>query len=264
VRFVEPGAGYLACVWVGAGRLAEPDDIVQAVEAALVTGGRLSGTRILITAGPTLEDLDPVRFLGNRSSGKMGLALARAAHARGADVMLVLGPTHAEVPPVGEVVRVRSAREMHAAVMARTDRVDAIIMAAAVADYTPARGSSASKIEKGGDLSLELVRTVDILAELGRWRGGRRRPVLIGFAAQTGDVESPARRKLVEKGVDLIVANDVLSQGAGFEVDTNQVTLVSHDSSDPLPLMTKDDVASIVIDRLERLVAPEATAAARS
>lgn len=251
VQFVDPGEGYLACGWIGAGRLAEPEAIVRSVEALLKRPGRLAGRRILITAGPTIEDLDPVRFIGNRSSGRMGFALARAAHARGADVTLVTGPTTVEPPAVHAVVRVRSAREMHAAVMAHADQADAIIMSAAVADYTPAAGPAGSKIEKAGDLRIDLVRTADILADLGRWRGDRERPVLVGFAAQTGDVEAAARRKLLSKHVDLIVANDVLAPGAGFDVETNQVTLVSHEGAEPLPLMTKDEVAGLVTDRVE-------------
>jgi phosphopantothenoylcysteine decarboxylase / phosphopantothenate---cysteine ligase len=260
VHFVDPGEGYLACGWVGAGRLAEPETIVASVEVLLERPGRLSGRRILVTAGPTAEDLDPVRFIGNRSSGRMGFALARAAHARGAEVTLIAGPTEVEPPVVHEVVRTRSARDMHAAVTARADRMDVIIMAAAVADYTPADGTRPGKIEKGGDLHLELVRTVDILAELGRWRADRSRPVLVGFAAQTGEVETAARRKLLAKGVDLIVANDVLAPGAGFEVTTNQVTLVSRAGSDPLPLMSKDEVAAIVMDRVEQALAAELVA----
>ena len=264
VNFVDPGEGYLACGWVGAGRLAEPDAIVASAEALLARPGRLSGRRILVTAGPTIEDIDPVRFIGNRSSGRMGFALARAAHARGAEVTLIAGPTEVDPPAVHEVVRTRSARDMHAAVVARADGMDVIIMSAAVADYTPADGARPDKIDKGGDLHLELVRTVDILADLGRWRGDRTRPVLVGFAAQTGDVEAAARRKLLGKGVDLVVANDVLAPGSGFEVTTNQVTLVSHAGSEPLPLMSKDEVAGIVMDRVEQALSPRTAAPARA
>jgi phosphopantothenoylcysteine decarboxylase/phosphopantothenate--cysteine ligase len=194
----------------------------------------------------------------------MGFAIARAARARGAEVTLVAGPTDLEPPAVQEVVRTRSARDMHAAVIARADRTDAIIMSAAVADYTPADGRRPGKIGKGGDLHLELVRTVDILAELGRWRGDRTRPVLVGFAAQTGDVEAAARRKLVAKGVDLVVANDILAPGSGFEVTTNQVTLVSRAGSEPLPLMSKDEVAGIVMDRVEQALAAESVASTQA
>jgi phosphopantothenoylcysteine decarboxylase/phosphopantothenate--cysteine ligase len=262
VRFVDPGAGYLACGWVGKGRLAEPEAIVEAVQALLQPRTSLTGLRVLVTAGPTIEDLDPVRFIGNRSSGRMGFALAREAQARGASVVLVAGPTSVEPPPVGEVVKVRSAREMRAAVMARVERVDVVIMSAAVADYAPA-GVSAGKIEKGGSLTITLERTPDILAELGGRRGERHRPVLVGFAAQTGDPMPSARRKLAAKRVDLIVANDVTAPGAGFDVPTNQVTLVSAAGAESLPLMPKTDVARHVLDRIEQLLmaSPVASAA---
>jgi phosphopantothenoylcysteine decarboxylase/phosphopantothenate--cysteine ligase len=253
-RFVDPGEGYLACGWIGKGRLAEPEDIVRAAERLLQTRASLSGQRVLITAGPTIEDLDPVRFIGNRSSGRMGYALAREAHDRGAEVVLIAGPTALEPPAVAEVVRVRSTREMRDAVLARADGADAVIMAAAVADYTPEGGAAAQKHEKGGPLSVSLVRTPDILAELGERRGARPRPVLVGFAAQTGDVVAPARRKLQAKRVDLVVANDIGAPGAGFEVETNQVTLVSAAEIVNLPIMAKTDVASAVLDRLERIL----------
>jgi phosphopantothenoylcysteine decarboxylase/phosphopantothenate--cysteine ligase len=255
VRFVDPGEGYLACGWVGPGRLAEPDAIVAAADALLSSRTSLVDRRIVVTAGPTVEDLDPARFLGNRSSGRMGFALAQEAAARGADVVLVAGPTSLDPPAAASVVRVRSAREMHAAVLAEADRADAVIMAAAVADYAPAGGASAVKIEKGGPLVLHLERTPDILADLGRRRGEAARPVLIGFAAETGDLESRARRKLVAKRVDLIVANDITEPGSGFETSTNRVTLVSAESSDALPLLSKTDVAARLIDRLETLLA---------
>jgi len=258
VRFVEPGEGYLACGWVGRGRLAEPEAIVDAADALLRTRQSLSGRRVLVTAGPTVEDLDPVRFIGNRSSGRMGVALAREAAARGAEVVLVAGPTTVELPAVAEVVRVRSARDMHDAVMMRSEAVDAVIMAAAVADFRPAGGPHSGKMEKSGPLSIALERTDDILADLGRQRGVRRRPVLVGFAAQTGEVEAAARAKLTSKRVDLVVANDVLAPGAGFDVETNQVTLVGPESSEALPLMSKREVASIVLDRVESLLAESA------
>jgi phosphopantothenoylcysteine decarboxylase/phosphopantothenate--cysteine ligase len=254
VHVVEPGAGYLACGWVGTGRLAEPEQIVEAADALLRPSTSLAGRRVLVTAGPTIEDLDPVRFLGNRSSGRMGFALAREAAARGADVTLIAGPTPVEPPAVGEVVRVRSAREMHAAVMARADHADVIIMAAAVADYTPAGAAASYKIEKTGPLTLHLERTADILAELGSRRGDRSTPVLVGFAAQTGDPAARAQEKLRSKRVDLIVANDVTVEGAGFDVETNQVVLVSADAVEPLPMLAKTEVASEVVDRVERLL----------
>jgi len=253
VRFVDPGAGYLACGWVGKGRLAEPEDIAAAAAKVLAPKTSLAGTRVLVTAGPTLEDIDPVRFVGNRSSGRMGFAIAAEARARGAHVVLVAGPTAVAPPDVHEIVRVRSAREMHQAVAARAADADVIVMAAAVADYTPVAVAD-EKIEKGGALSLQLERTTDILKDLGARRGDRARPVLVGFAAQTGDPVAAARRKLESKRVDLIVANDVTMPGAGFDVDTNVVSLVSRDAAEALPLLSKADVAAAILDRVERFL----------
>jgi phosphopantothenoylcysteine decarboxylase/phosphopantothenate--cysteine ligase len=264
VGFVEPGDGYLACGWIGRGRLAEPEEVVAAVEARLQARTSLAGRTVLVTAGPTLEDIDPVRFIGNRSSGRMGFAVALEAQARGATVQLVAGPTAIEPPAVGEVVRVRSAREMHAAVMARAGDADVVVMAAAVADYAPAVVAE-SKIEKGGPLRIDLERTPDILADLGARRGDGQRPVLVGFAAQSGPVEGAARGKLEAKRVDLVVANDITEPGAGFDVETNHVALVSHDGVERLPLMSKREVAGLVLDRVEaRLAGASALAAPRA
>lgn len=273
VQFVEPGEGYLACGWIGKGRLAEPEAVAEAADRLLAsrgsaasadgTAGRvgpLAGRRVLVTAGPTLEDLDPVRYLGNRSSGRMGFALAAAARDRGALVTLVSGPTAITAPVVDEVVAVRSAREMHAAVMARAGEADVVIMAAAVADYTPAGGAAGGKVEKGGPLTLVLERTKDILFELGAMRAGAARPVLVGFAAQTGDPVEAATRKLAAKRVDLMVANDVTAPGAGFDVDTNIITLVAEDGATPLPRLSKRDAADAVLDRVERLLERRAEA----
>ena len=254
VRFVDPGAGYLACGWIGRGRLAEPAAIADAVDRLLADGRSLAGRRVLVTAGPTIEDLDPVRFIGNRSSGRMGFAIAAEAAARGADVILVTGPVAIDPPPVAELVHVRSAREMHEAVLARADAADVVVMAAAVADYAPAGGAAARKIEKGGALTLTLERTPDILAALGARRAGGTRPVLVGFAAQTGDPLPAARRKLDDKRIDLIVANDVTAPEAGFDVDTNQVTFVAAGAAEPLPLLPKREVARLLLDRVERLL----------
>jgi phosphopantothenoylcysteine decarboxylase/phosphopantothenate--cysteine ligase len=264
VRFVDPGSGYLACGWVGPGRLAEPEAIVEAVEGIVAPKTALAGKRVLVTAGPTFEDLDPVRFIGNRSSGRMGFAIAAEARARGAEVTLVAGPTSVEPPAVDSLVRVRSAAEMHAAVVARAGRADVVVMAAAVADYAPAAGAEDHKIEKAGALTMTLSRTTDILAELGARRGDAARPVLVGFAAQTGDPLAAARRKLAAKHVDLIVANDVTQAGAGFDVSTNQVTMVSNDGVEALPLMSKIDVARRLLDRIEvRLTADPVAPASR-
>ncbi|MEZ5285264.1 MAG: bifunctional phosphopantothenoylcysteine decarboxylase/phosphopantothenate--cysteine ligase CoaBC [Vicinamibacterales bacterium] len=237
VHIVEPGAGFLACGWIGKGRLAEPDDVVAFVQQVLQprsTG--LAGRRVLVTAGPTYEDIDPVRYIGNRASGCMGVALAAEAGARGAVVTLVTGPTGLDLPPGVDVVRVRSAGEMHAAVMERASDQDAVIMAAAVADYT--LDPAARKIAKSdGPLVLTLSRTRDILADVGALPSrAAGRPVLVGFAAETHDVVAHAREKLARKRADLIVANDVSRADAGFEVDTNAVTLVTADGADDVPL----------------------------
>ncbi len=256
VRFVEPGEGYLACGWTGKGRLAEPEAVVTAALALLGGSRSLSGRTVLVTAGPTYEDVDPVRYLGNRSSGRMGFALAAEAARRGAEVVLVAGPTAVTPPAVATLVRVRSAAEMHAAVMTHAPAADCVIMAAAVADYTPDGGAAAGKRQKtDGPLTLSLVPTADILADLGRWRDGAARPVLVGFAAETGDPVSRARKKLTSKRVDLVVANDVSKPGAGFDVDTNEVTLVTASEAEPVGLGPKSAIASAILDRVETLLA---------
>jgi phosphopantothenoylcysteine decarboxylase/phosphopantothenate--cysteine ligase len=255
-RFVEPGEGYLACGWIGKGRLAEPDEIVAAAEAMLRPEGPLRGRRVLVTAGPTCEDLDPVRYIGNRSSGRMGYAIAAAAARRGAIVTLVTGPTAIEPPAVHEVIATRSAADMHQAVMARASGMDVVVMAAAVADYAPA-SRAGQKVAKDGDtLTLVLRKTPDILGELGRRRvadGGG--PVLVGFAAETEDVVAHAAAKRERKHADLIVANDVSRPDAGFDVDTNAVTIVGPDGAETLPLQSKARVASEILDRVEKLIA---------
>ncbi|MQA29791.1 MAG: bifunctional phosphopantothenoylcysteine decarboxylase/phosphopantothenate--cysteine ligase CoaBC [Luteitalea sp.] len=257
VRFVEPGEGYLACGWIGRGRLAEPDEIVAAAEAVLRPPGPLRGRKVLVTAGPTYEDLDPVRYVGNRSSGRMGFALAAEAARRGAVVTLIAGPTSLDPPSVHQVVRVRRAAEMHAAVLEQAGDAAVVIMAAAVADYAPEQRVN-QKVHKGADtITLVLTRTPDILADLGARRlAAGTGPVLVGFAAETEDVVARAAEKLHRKHADLIVANDVSRGDAGFEVATNAVTLVSRDGVDPLPLETKVRVAAEILDRVERLLAP--------
>jgi len=256
VRVVEPGVGFLACGWEGKGRLAEPEEVAAAADAVLRPAGTLSGRHVLVTAGPTYEDLDPVRYIGNRSSGKMGFAVAAEAMKRGAEVTLVAGPTSLNPPEVAEIVRVRSAREMHDAVMLRAAGCAAIVMAAAVADYTPERAST-EKIPKAPEpLALALVRTADILGELGALRlsGGLARTVLIGFAAETSDVVQRAREKRRAKHVDLIIANDVSRPNAGFDSDDNLVTLVEESGEESLALLPKKAVARAIIDRLEALL----------
>ena len=251
VRFVEPGAGYLACGWIGKGRLAEPDEIVEAADLLLQPRGSLLGRFVVVTAGPTYEDIDPVRYIGNRSSGKMGYALAAEAVKRGARVVLISGPSSLSAPAGAELVSVRSAADMHAAVQQHAPASDIVVMAAAVADYTPAQAAS-SKIEKSdGPLELRLVRTPDILAELGRMRGENPKPVLVGFAAESGDPVERGRAKLLRKHVDFIIANDITRADAGFEVDTNAGAIISHDSEETIAVTPKSDLASRILDRAE-------------
>lgn len=255
VRFVEPGEGYLACGWIGQGRLAEPDEIVAAAEAILRPAGPLRGRPVLVAAGPTFEDVDPVRYLGNRSSGRMGFALAGEAARRGAEVTLVAGPTSVEPPAVHELVRVRGAEEMHHAVMARADRVDVVVMAAAVADYTPATRLPQKMAKDDDTLTLVLRRTPDILGDLGRRRlAAGDGPLLVGFAAETEDVVGRATAKRDKKRVDLIVANDVSRSDAGFDVETNAVIIVGPDLVESLPVQSKSRVAIEILNRVEKLL----------
>jgi phosphopantothenoylcysteine decarboxylase / phosphopantothenate---cysteine ligase len=267
VRFVEPGDGYLACGWIGKGRLAEPDDIVRAAEAILrqtgppaTAGKTLTGVRVLVTAGPTFEDVDPVRYIGNRSSGRMGFAIASEAVSRGASVTLIVGPSTVEPPQVAELVKIRQASEMHDAVLARADRSDVVVMAAAVADYAPAE-LSGQKVHKTDDrLTLVLKRTPDILGDLGcRRRTSGQGPLLVGFAAETENVVAQAVAKRERKHVDLIVANDVSRSDSGFDVETNEVTFVGADGIEPLPVQSKARVAAALLDRVERLIARNET-----
>jgi len=253
VQFVGPASGDLASGLTGPGRLVEPVEIVGAVEALFARTRDLAGRTLLVTAGPTHEPLDPVRFVANRSSGRMGFALAEAAAARGARVLLVTGPTHLAPPPGVECVRVETTQEMYDAVLARAEGADAIIKAAAPADYRPGKVAPA-KIKKGREvLTLELIPTPDILSELSRRKGAS---VLVGFAAETEDLLANAREKLRKKSLDLVVANDVGAQDAGFAVETNRVTLVGADGeAEALPLLSKREVAHRILDRVARLLA---------
>jgi phosphopantothenoylcysteine decarboxylase/phosphopantothenate--cysteine ligase len=252
VHVVDPDEGYLACGMTGAGRLASTEAIAKKVSEVLGLRHDFAGQTVLVTAGPTLEDLDPVRFLTNRSSGKMGYALAEAAVYRGARaVVLVSGPTGLEVPQGVDWVPVRSTEEMRNAVRARTHEANVVIMAAAVADYRPA-AIGAQKLKRTGErLTLELEPTPDILAELGREKGHR---ILVGFAAETDRVAENARAKLSRKCADMIVANDVTQEGAGFDADTNIVTLFLRDGRElPLPKLAKFDVANRILDHVFEL-----------
>jgi phosphopantothenoylcysteine decarboxylase/phosphopantothenate--cysteine ligase len=248
---VAPGSGYLACGWLGKGRLAEVGEIVDAAMAALARRRDLEGETVLVTAGPTVEDIDPVRFVSNRSSGRMGYRLAEAARDRGAKVVLVSGPATLPRPHGVEVVPVRSAEDMQRAVAARVGPATVVIAAAAVSDYRPA-AASASKVKKtDGPLTLELVRTPDILEGLGEAKGGR---VLVGFAAETQDLLRNAAQKLEAKNLDLVVANDVSAPGAGFEAETNAVVILRRDGSrTDVPLASKREVAERILDEVTAL-----------
>ena len=257
VRFVEPDAGYLACGWIGKGRLAEPEEIVEAADRVLQPAGTLAGRFVLVTAGPTYEDIDAVRYIGNRSSGKMGYAVAAEAVRRGARVVLVSGPSALPPPAGAEIIRVRSAAEMHAAVLPHAPDADIVVMSAAVADYTPARRAD-GKIEKEArPLELSLVRTRDILADLGRARGGGGRPVLVGFAAESGDPVARGREKLLRKGADIIVANDICAEGLGFESDLNAATLITRDGAEPFAAGPKTLLAERILDRADALLSTQ-------
>lgn len=255
VHVVDPDEGYLACGMTGAGRLAATETIAKKVCDVLGIGRDLEGQTVLVTAGPTCEDIDPVRYLTNRSSGKMGYAVAEAAHRRGARVILVSGPTERKIPEGVDWVPVRSTEEMRRAVLERASDAHIAILAAAVADYRPAAVEE-KKIKRGeGSFTLELEPTPDILAELGRKRGpGIARRVLVGFAAETDRVAENARQKLARKGADMIVANDVTKEGAGFDTDTNIVTLYISDGGGgrevPLPKMNKLEVANRILDHV--------------
>jgi len=249
---LEPGSGELACRTEGPGRLPEPEDIVEEARM-LLSKQDLSGLRILVTAGATLEPLDPVRYMSNRSTGKMGYALARAARRRGAKVSLVSGPTALKPPRDVALSRVKTAEEMRRTVLAECQQVDVIIKAAAVLDWRP-KETAEHKIKKGrGVQTLELVENPDILAELGCSRGNNR-CLLVGFAAETQDLIANAQEKLKKKNLDLIVVNDVSREDAGFEADTNAVKLVYRDGRmEELPLMSKEEVADQLLDRIKIL-----------
>lgn len=252
---VGPVTGALANGSVGEGRMAEPEQIVAAIDEIFSRSNDLAGKTVLLSAGPTLEDLDPIRFISNRSSGRMGYAIAEVARQRGAEVVLVSGPTDLAAPGGVALKRVRSALEMRAAILEQLPRADIVIMTAAVADYRPAR-TETQKIKKSGDqMRIELVKNPDILAELGAQRQGRH-PVLVGFAMETQDVAAYGRGKLQAKRVDLIVANQA---DVAFGGDQNQATLVSHAGDEPLPAMSKRALADIILSRANALAGSSAS-----
>jgi phosphopantothenoylcysteine decarboxylase / phosphopantothenate---cysteine ligase len=249
VRVVEPDAGYLACGMTGPGRLAANEAIVAAVMQALGAAQDLAGETVLITAGPTREPIDPVRYIGNRSSGRMGYALAEAALRRGARVLLVSGPTALTPPGAAEVVAVETAEEMRQAVLSRMGDATIVIKAAAVADYKPKQRSQ-QKIKRRGALSLELEPTSDILAEVAAKRSSQ---IVVGFAAETENALENARRKLASKSLDAIVVNDVSRKGIGMDSERNAVTIITPTDTIDVPETTKWEVAHRVLDAVVRI-----------
>ena len=244
---IAPASGRLACGAVGPGKLPEPDLLLQHILRAVALPHDLTGKKVLVTAGPTQESLDPVRYLTNHSTGKMGYAIAKMAMLRGAEVTLISGPTALEKPPFVEVVDVRSAQDMFEAVAARCEQSDLIFKAAAVADYTPA-GYSDDKIKKkDSDMSIPLKRTQDILKYLGEHR--REGQVICGFSMETRDMVENSRAKLAKKKVDMICANNLKVAGAGFGVDTNVLTVITAGGVEELPLMSKEEAAGRILDR---------------
>jgi phosphopantothenoylcysteine decarboxylase / phosphopantothenate---cysteine ligase len=250
VRIVDPGSGYLACGMTGSGRLAENETIVAALLEALGASPDLAGETVLVTAGPTREKIDPVRYLTNRSSGRMGYAIAEAALRRGARVLLISGPTSITPPGAAELTRVETADEMRSAVLKLLPESTVVIKTAAVADFRPSNAAE-EKIKRKGPMTLELEPTTDILADLAR----QKKPlqILIGFAAETDNVLENARKKLAAKSLDAIVANDVSREGIGFDSDRNAVTIISHDEVVEVPETSKWEVAQRVLDQVVKL-----------
>lgn len=248
-RFVNPSTGRLACGTYGVGRLAEIDDIIREILYVLNVKRDLDGKVVMVTAGPTQEFIDPVRYITNRSSGKMGYAIAEAARDRGAKVILITGPTHIQSPAGVETISVKSALDMYNAVLDNFEKADVIIKAAAVADYRPDRVSE-QKIKKSGEyLELRLVKNPDILYELGKLK--KENQILVGFAAESQDLINYAKEKLGKKNLDFIVANNITEEGSGFEVDTNTVKVIYKSGEvEELPNMLKLDLAHQILDRV--------------
>ena len=248
---MDSAEGELACKTKGKGRLPDITEIVERIKTLLAPKD-FDGMKILITAGPTEEPLDPVRFISNLSSGKMGYALATAAHSRGAKVTLISGPTSLTLPPAEKIIKVRTAKEMYKAVLDNYKKADIIIKAAAVADYRP-KVEAAEKIKKDGKtISLELERNPDIIAEIGKNKGKR---VLVGFAMETQNLLANAREKLKKKNMDLIVANNLREEGAGFRTDTNIITIIDRTGkAESLDKMTKNEAAGAILDRVKKII----------
>jgi len=252
INLIEPASGLLACGHEGIGRLEEVDVILERIASVLATKRDLVGKKVIVTAGPTREHIDPIRFITNRSSGRMGYAIAEMATARGAEVTLISGKTHLEIPAHLEFRQVETAAEMRKAILDDFDTTDVVIMSAAVSDYRPSEYSSV-KIKKTEEpMTISLSRNVDILSDL----SDRKDPdqLLVGFAAETDNILQNAQQKLVTKNLDLIIANDVSAEGAGFEVDTNIVSIIdSKGKCDQLPLMSKSDIADQILNRIVQL-----------
>jgi phosphopantothenoylcysteine decarboxylase/phosphopantothenate--cysteine ligase len=255
VRFAGPAWGRMASGLEGEGRMIEPDEILGHIRNVLAASGRLSSTRVLVTAGPTREFVDPVRFISNPSSGRQGFALAWAALDHGAQVTLITGPTHLSTPVGADRINVTTAQEMHDAVLSAVETADILLMAAAVGDYQPLEVAD-QKIKKADDLALSLVRTPDILSSVAARRAEIGRPrVVVGFAAESEQLVKNARAKLMAKCLDLIIANDITAEGAGFAAETNRVTIVDrHTGVQSLPLMSKSAVAAAILERVVNLL----------
>ncbi|PAD93918.1 bifunctional phosphopantothenoylcysteine decarboxylase/phosphopantothenate--cysteine ligase CoaBC [Shouchella clausii] len=248
-QFIEPGAGYLACGWVGKGRMAEPEQLLELVDTLLEEATDLRGKQVIVTAGPTREPLDPVRFFSNYSSGKMGYALAQEARRRGAYVTLITGPTALEAPVGVETVAVQTAEEMYNAVNKRYQQADIVIKAAAVADYQPVDVFAHKQKKNADEWSVALERTKDILRFLGEHK---KEQILVGFAAESEQLHTYAKSKLERKNLDLIVANNITTEGAGFDVDTNVVTVFTRDGQETAyPQASKKEVAKQILNELE-------------
>ncbi|MGC8900819.1 MAG: bifunctional phosphopantothenoylcysteine decarboxylase/phosphopantothenate--cysteine ligase CoaBC [bacterium] len=249
-HFIEPNEGWLACGYEGKGRLAEPEQIVEEIES-LLTIKDLKGKTILVSAGPTREYIDPVRFISNPSSGKMGYAIARAARMRGADVILVSGKVNIKPPYGVKYIEVESAKQMFEQISGLADRVDCIIMSSAVSDFTPSK-TNQQKIKKTMEyLDIRLERTQDIISSVAKNKGNK---IIVGFAAETENIEHYAKEKLIQKNLDMIVANNVTEKGSGFGADTNKALIVFREGTvEDIPLMRKVDLADVILDRVSRL-----------
>jgi phosphopantothenoylcysteine decarboxylase/phosphopantothenate--cysteine ligase len=248
MNVIKPASGYLACGDVGAGKMPEPEVLLDYILQEIEYDKDMVGKRVLVTAGPTREAIDPVRFISNHSTGKMGYAIARVASRRGAEVTLISGPTNLDKPLGVRVIDVTSAGEMYDAVVANYKEADIIIKSAAVADYTPTTVANQKMKKSDDDMSIELTRTEDILAWLGQHKLDNQK--LCGFAMETENLLENATAKLAKKNADMIVANSIATEGAGFGVDTNVATLITSDGAEPLDMMSKEELAKIILDKL--------------